>query len=199
MKVLTQWTRTNPRDWEAIDSADWPNLPKGPLPKGDDIITDEPLWLHRTNIQGVTFTGDHCAVIDITDGVRFFSWNDDPEDYPDGEKYAEVWDFLTLAPDAKFNYTYNTRQSRIIYAQADIHRRWAKNGPIENTIFRPWSEFVAPPAEITNHCIWVSKQLNEQHEQIQSIRGWREWTEGIPIEYIKNGEVSSVARVPPDG
>ena len=199
MKTLIQWTRTNPRDWEDIDSADWSSLPKGPLPNGDEVITDEPLYIHRINIQGVQFTGDHCAVTEITDGVRFYSWNDDPEDYPDGEKYAEVWEFLTLAPDLKFDYTYNTRQRRIIYAQPIIYKRWTKDGPIENTIFRPWSDFVAPSEKITRHCIWTTDDLNLTHERRQSARGWREWVEGVPPEHIENGKVSNKVQVMPNG
>jgi hypothetical protein len=120
--------------------------------------------------------------------LRYYLWNDDPVDYPPGERFAEVWTFKSLAPDPRFNGALNTRQSRVVYSDKGgrLWKVFAANGPVENTTYLDWSLFPKPDEAITRHGIMVSDKLNEAHEKKYTIRGWREWTEGVPSDQIDN-------------
>jgi len=192
MKILLQWSLATPKGWVEIDSAEWSHIPKKSEPLGGQVVDNAPGWIHYLNVQGVVFTADHYAVEDLDDasgGIRVTMWNDDPEDYPEGEKYARVFTFLPLAPDPQFGGAWNTRQSKVIYAQTAVLARMTK--PSKNTQFRPWEEFVRPPERPTRHGIWTDNALNVAHVALSvgQPRGWREWTEGVPEQFIRHNKV----------
>lgn len=177
MRVLLQWTQRNPRDWVAIDSAAWAALPDLGVPAEGQVggENDVPGWVHSLNCQGVSFVGDHYAVEHLPDGCRVTVWWDDLDSYPDGQWYARRWTFLPLAPDPRFGGAINTRQSQVVYAQPEAMALFDAAGPVENTEYRPWGEFVLPPSLAVRHGIWVTDGLNLAHERAQSPHGWREW------------------------
>lgn len=197
MRVLVQWTRAHPRGWEEVDSAAFGQMPVRPLP-GPGVLggaDDVPGWVHRLNVQGVELTADHYAVEPLPGGgCRVFAWNDDPEDYPPGEKYARVLEFLPLAPDARFGGAWNTRQRQVVYAEPAVLGRMTGHGPVEHTEFRPWAEFVAPPEMITRHGVWVADALNARHDAALTVRGWREWIEGVPAEMLEYRDGRPIVR-----
>lgn len=179
MKSFIQWTKGTPEDSEEIDSALWSELPRKPLPVGGEIIDNVSGWAMDVNIQGISAAGaDHIHIVDLNDGsggVVFSYWFDDIDDIPPDRFHAEVWTLLPLAPDARIGGAINTRQSKVVYA-APAHLA-AMTLPIENTVIRPWSEFV-PPANPC-HGKWVSPASLTEHQRVATSHGWREWTEGL--------------------
>jgi hypothetical protein len=182
MKVFVQHARSNPRDWEEIDSAEWATLPKKPLPPAA-IHDDAPGLVHAINIQGLIFSGyDHYAVEHLADGVRITAWSD--ESKPEGEKFALAWTMLRLAPDARFGGAYNTRHAQMVYAQADVKARYDALGQIENTQVVGWEWFAPPPEQDVRHDPHVSMAESDRHHGVLAHRGWMEWTDGVPAEHL---------------
>lgn len=180
MRVLLQWTRAAPRGWEEIDSTQWQALPKRPEPRGSEALDDQPGWIYRLNVQSLDFTADHYAVEPLPGrACRVTIWNDDPEDYPDGEKYARIWTFKPLRPDPAFGGQWNTSQTQVIYAEQVIAARMMWAGVPENAIL-PFSQFTPPDERNVRHGIWVPQDLNARHDAERPERDWREWVEGIP-------------------
>lgn len=189
MRVLVQWTKANPEDWVELDIRDtpqlrraWERLSSKPEPQGGEAIDNNPGWIFDINVQGVLFAGhDHYSVGLITSpefGIRVTVWNDDPEDYPPGERYAQVFEFFEPAPDPRYGGQVNTRQRLTVYDER-IPSPWegtkTSMGPVT---VRPWSEFVPPSNALTRHGIWVDDSLLDQHKAVRSSRGWRDWVNG---------------------
>jgi hypothetical protein len=178
LKVLVQWTLATPRGWEEVDAEEWRSTPRRPEPRGGEALDDEPGWVYRLCVQGVEFTADHYVVEPLPGrGCRVTVWNDDPEDYLEGERYARVLDFLPLRPDPKFRGAYNTRQSQVIFAESVVAVRMQQMGAAS---IRPFSEFTVPDEHDVRHGIWVPPALNLRHDAARAERGWREWSEGVP-------------------
>lgn len=189
MKILVQWSRRTPQGWEEIDSSEWAASPKRAVPTARGGQDNLPGLVFKTNIQGVESDADHYAFEDLPGGgCRSTIWNDDPDDYPPGQKFAMVRTFLPLAPDQRHGGAWNTRQSCTVFAEDEVRREFERFNwnPAE---LRPWSEFVAPPEEITRHGVWVSDALNAKHDAKREIRGWREWTDGVPADMVRDGKV----------
>lgn len=186
MKVLVQWANAAPSDYIEIDSTEWATLPRKPVPVGGETVDNTPGWLFDVMVQGISFAGaDHYHVKDVAGGgVKVTAWWDDSEDQPPDQFKAEVWTLLPLAPDPRLGGAINTRQSRVIYAAPGMMARLNKN--VENTEFRPWSEFVPP--DHACHGIWVPDRNVPRHEDAQTPHGWREWTESLdPSELDSTG------------
>lgn len=176
MKILLQSTLLTPADWVEHDHTDWASLPKKRLPPG--TIDDVHGWCHAVNVQGRCFQADHYHVREIPDGLRLTAWNDDPVDYPLGERYARVVDFLFCVPDASLGGAINTRQSQVVFAESGARARMSA---AIGTTFRDWTNFIPPTTDVM-HGIQVPDLLHIDHLSIRSSRGWREWTEGLAAE-----------------
>lgn len=199
MKVLVQWSYRNPQDWEEVEARDWASTPFRAQPSsngrhgGRDNL---PGWINDLNVQGVHFNGqDHIAVESIIigneEGVRVTAWNDDPEDWPVGERSAHIWTFLPLAPDPNLGGAINTRQFQLIYAEGERFEKLENNIP-QNTSLRPWSEFVPPDNAIVRHGVWLEDDKWEDHRRasnsFQNSRdeiGWRHWCEHLPESEVE--------------
>ena len=188
MKVLYQWAQRNPNGWQEVDAKDWKNLPKLPIPASGQLgaQSNAPGWIRNVNVQGITTEGyDHIAIEPITvgndEGVKLTTWNDDPDDYPIGERNSIVWTILPIAPDPKLGMAINTRQSCIRYCEGDRYTQFLENSP-QNTTVRPWSEFVPPAEEITRHGVWLENDKFQEHLAVapQSKWGWMHWNEHLP-------------------
>lgn len=188
MKVLYQDARRNPTGWQQIDASEWAALPKRPVP-GRGVLGGQdntPGHLCCANVQGITTEGaDHVAieplVIGLDEGVRLTTWNDDPDDWPVGERRAIVWTILPLAPDPKLGMAINTRQSCIWFAEGERYDRLVASPP-QNTTVRPWSEFVPPPESTTRHGIWLEDAKWDEHRTAapQHEWGWQHWCDHLP-------------------
>lgn len=188
MKIQLQWATKDPQPWQEIDSSQWATLPKKDVPKpGQFGGTNNQLgWLRNVSVQGITAEGyDHVAIEDIVigldAGVRYTLWNDDPVDYPVGERQAIVWTILPLAPDPQLGMAINTRQSCIRYCEGARYTRLMPDPPL-NTTVRPWTEFVPPAAAITRHGIWLTDTKWQEHVTAapQGYWSWAHWNEHLP-------------------
>lgn len=188
-KIYVQWSRLIARDWEELDSSEYGKSLEKPVPVGGETLDDQEGWVSQLNCQGVQFIGyDHYAVESLPGGgCKVTAWRDDPDD--PGPKYAREFTFLPLAPDPNIGGKYNTRQSQVVYGDAAILAYYASIGPVENTVVRPLADFVPPPSTLTRHGITLPDALHLAHEQAASPHGWREWTEGVPAQFIIGGEV----------
>ena len=192
MKFLFQPTLATPGAWEEYDSGDWRGLAKKPLPTGREAIDDVRGWCHGINVQGVEFQGDHYHVEEIRGGLRVTVIHDDPIDSPAGFRFARVWDFLLLAEDPAFGNAFNTRQSQVVYHEASVDV--GQGTPKKNTTFLPWVDFVPPPDVALMHGKQTTSALDQAHRDRRGLRGWREFTEGVPSDQIVNGRVRDQKR-----
>ena len=188
MKILYQDARRNPTGWQQIDARDWATLPNRGVPSRAQIGGQDnmPGHLCNVNVQGLTVEGyDHVAiepvVIGLDEGVKLTTWNDDPDDLLPGEQRAIVWTILPLAPDPKLGMAINTRQSCVWYCEGERYARLVASPP-QNTTVRPWSEFVAPPEQVTRHGIWLENAKWEEHraKAPQHEWGWAHWCDHLP-------------------
>jgi hypothetical protein len=180
VKVLVQYARAKPIDWEQLDSSAWSSLPKksSPLSSNSKAHDNSPGHLHAVNVQGVIFSGyDHYAVEHLAEGCRITAWAD--ESKPDGEKHALVWTMFPLAPDNRLGGCINTRQSQVIYAAPDVLARYKSYGPIENTVLRTWDEFTPPAEDLTRHDARLPVEDSDAHHAVLTHRGYEDWTEGL--------------------
>lgn len=186
MKIALQWALLSPTDYIEIDLTTtgpganrWKNLPKKPEPPATGAALDNtPGWYADLCVQGVQFTSyDHVSVVPIVGGVRVTGWNDDPDEYPVGQRHAQVWEFYDPRPDPRIGGITNTYQMLTVYAEnADYRTLWGQQtttgGPV---IARPWSEFVVPATGITIHGIWMTDAQWDAHLAAKRLRGWQEW------------------------
>lgn len=181
MRVLVQWTKANPEDWIELEVGNtgpsrkaWDNLPAKPMPVGGETIDNTPGWVYAVNVQGVEFAGfDHVTGRPTATGVEITAWNDDPADYPVGQRFAHVWDFRPLRPDPRYGGQLNTEQYLTVYDErvpSPHQGQSTSGGPV---IVRPWSEFVIPSTKAI-HGIWVDDSLVEAHRSARALRGWRD-------------------------
>jgi len=181
MRVLVQWTKASPEDWVELDVRNsgpfrraWENLPAKQVPVGGETIDNTPGWIYNVNIQGVEFAGfDHYTGRPLDNGVEVTAWNDDPVDYPPGQRFAHVWTFLPLRPDPRYGGQLNTEQYLTVFDErvpSPHSGQMTSGGPV---IVRPWSEFVVPSTKAI-HGIWVPDTLAAAHRSVRSLRGWRD-------------------------
>lgn len=184
----------------AVDSSQWQSLSKKGVPGRLNFISNKPGWVNALNVQGVGFDAyDHYAVEELKDGsggIRVTVWNDDPKDWPEGDKHARVVTILPLAPDERFGGAWNTKQFTKIFTQPQAMRFFGGGHPVENTEFLLWERFREPPEHLVRHGIWLKDKLFDRHIESQTLHGWREWTEGVPMEFLDVwGRVTVQARL----
>jgi hypothetical protein len=187
MKLFVQWTQNSPTDWIELDSSVWSSLPKKPLPTGNETIDNIPGWIYAINIQGNTFQADHISVEQLNENeIRVCAWNDDPKDWPDGTRKAHEFIIRPLGPNERKRGAITTHNTGYLYLEGEQWEKYKNRG---NPNIRPYSEFKKPSENITFHGKWVSDELAELHDNKRSRHTWREWIDGVPEEYVVNGEV----------
>ncbi len=192
MKVLIQWSRSSPLGWEEHDSGSMPLHLKRDDPTGLDREPDgDPGWVHHLMVQGGIFTADHYCVLDREDGgIDVIYWNDSPAP---GERFGAIRTFYPLSPDDDYGGAYRTKQT------IDTVRHWAENDIRDHLLsmgYRDsriglWSDFPKPDEADTFHGLLVSDSLQREHvSKVQAEnRSWREWTDGVPEELVKDGRL----------
>jgi len=174
MRVYVQWAKATPEDWIAVDvrnTAVVRNLPKRPVPMGTETLDNGAGWLCGLNVQGIDFSGyDHTAVEFLAgDVLRITGWQDDPDDWLPGTRYATEWTLSPPAPDPALGGRVNTVQTRRVWAEAES-TTWFGGSPV-----LPWAEFAPPPTNLTIHGIWMPEDLFRAHAARRTPHGWREW------------------------
>lgn len=168
MMVYIQWATATPGDWTGVDvrsTRDVTQMPrKMPALTPTQSVDDQPGWVNAINCQGIVMHGyDWYAIEPLPgDGVRLYGW----QDYPIGERWATVWDLLTLAPDPNIGGRMNTRQTRRCYAEG------APAGLLKT---HDWSHFIAPSDTLRWPGKWLLDGLYQEHIHRLTIRGWSEW------------------------
>ena len=194
MKVLLQWAQRDPGNWIPFDLdliADaWESLPTRAEPNPGQLGGSNNVlgWINNLMVQGVRFNGaDHYAVEQVTIGLeagtRVTIWNDNPDNWPVGQRHARIWTFLPLAVDANLGGAINTRQSQVLYAEGP---RFTRNSakPPQNTTVLPWANFVLPAIAITRHGVLLTKAKYAEHIAAQTQWGWRHW-----VDHLLDSEV----------
>lgn len=191
MKIYVQWATDPARGWYKYDSSQWRDLPKklepGPnhipifdnddrvvgFEPGSEDIDDIMGWVSRVCVQGVSFFGDHIAVLHQPDeqSIDVYCWNDDLTDYDTEQLRGGVWKFhpLLTKPVA------NTRQ----YCTQFIHSSLLNSAPKMETTgglvqYRNYDEFVLPDETLIRHGIWMTDALNNDLRAFAPM-GWRRW------------------------
>lgn len=178
MRVYLQWALAVPEDWESFDvtgNAQIRNAAKKAEPTGGETLDQTPGWLVSANIQGVIVDGwDHVALEyekigqgqSAEDKLTLTGWNDDPDDWPVGERWASRWTFLPVNPDG------TTRQTQQFYADAggEQHTWLSAN----NTIL-PFEDLPEVPSRNVFHGIWVTDQSYADHRAMRTTHGYADW------------------------
>lgn len=179
MRVLYQPTQASPGDWQECDSSEWGGLGE--------------FTLHALNVQGDVYEGpDHYAVRDVGSGlVTVTVWHDDPEDWPPGTRWARVVTYRPLGPDPRPQYggAVNVRRHMTIYADNEALFQAA----YPEVEVRPWSAF-DHSRESGMDGVWVTDAAHEAHQKARTLRGWREWTEGLHPSLLVDGKVRDQRR-----
>lgn len=165
MRVLYQPTQeNNPGDWQECDSRDWGRL-------GEFTI-------HALNIQGDIYEGpDHYAVREVGSSlVSVVVWHDDPDDWPPGTRWAKVVTYQPLGEDPRpqFGGAVNVRRQMTIYA--DNAALFQAAYPEVDVL--PWANF-DHSRDKAMRGVWVPDAAHKAHQQVRSVRGWREWIDGL--------------------
>ncbi len=196
MKVLIQWAKDVAEDWTEIDSSDWSSLPKKQNPIGEESLDNKPGWINRICVQGVEFTADHYAIEEIGEAIRVCSWTDN-----ETPKHAEIFEFYPLAPDPELGGAINTKQYTYYFIEKDALHLISTG--IKNTLNDVWENFIKPPKDLVRHGKLIPGGLYDEHENIRTLRGWREWTEGLLEEEIEDGKLREQRKIgrynKPDG
>lgn len=171
MIIYVQWATLDAQDYIALDvrrDQQVRTVSKKAVPGPGSILDNLPGWINSINCQGIEFFGyDHTAVQVDGNGLIITGWQDDPEDFPPGTRYATRWNLQPPAPDPNIGGQINTVQTRTL---------WAESGAgLDSLNPLPWSQFVLPPTNQTFHGIWLTPEQFEAHRTIRTPHGWREW------------------------
>lgn len=175
MKVLIQWATSAPGSWTEyqIDGiADARRLPRKPAPTSSSSLDAQLGWYAAINIQGVVFTGyDHIGFEMVGSTLIVKCWNDDPEDFPVGTRWAQAWQIPVPFFDNRPGINQmNVEQTVTWYGEANSQPVLLGAPNVQ-----PYSQFVAPASNATIHGVWMTEAQWAAHIAAQTTVGWREW------------------------
>jgi hypothetical protein len=195
MRVLWQPAETEARDFVELASTDWERIEAAP---DKSPLTTPGAFVNSINVQGVVFDdADHYHVEHLpSGGARVWSWWDDPTIWAPLEFRARVVTLENLRPDPLLGGAWNTAQSEVWYGQpgGSVDIRFRGLGPWQSVTFKPWAAFFADlPAGNIVHGIMLPDPLWVAAQAARTMRGWREWTEGVDSKVIdpRTGKVSN--------
>jgi hypothetical protein len=180
MRICYQPTQDSPADWVQTTADQWAGLGS--------------FTCHALCVQGVVFDGaDHYSVETVSPGVvRVVVWYDDPTDWPPGQRWARVWTFRHLAadPDPRYGGAVRPQHQQVLFAEDGmrpiLEAAYGTNPTIQ---IRPWNAFNSRRSN-PMHGAWVTDEQHADQQAVQSVQGWRTWTEGLhPNELDANGHV----------
>lgn len=173
MRVLIQWATSAPGNWTTYEingMSDARRLPRKPAPTNASSVDAQLGWYAAINIQGVVFTGyDHIGFEMVSGTLIVKCWNDDPDDFPVGTRWGQVWQIPVPFLDTRINRM-NVEQTVTWYGEAN-------STPVLLGVpnVQPWSGFTPPPNNTTIHGVWMTDEQWAAHQTAQSVHGWREW------------------------
>jgi len=180
MRAYYQPAQASPSEWVSFDSVDWGGLGS--------------FKVNALNIQGLVFEGpDFYSVEDLGNGqVRVIVWHSDPKDWPVGSRWAREVLIRPLGSDPRpeFGGAINTHFTQVLYAEAAIkpilEAAYQGNSRV---LVKGWTDF-DPNRVAPREGKWLSDALYSAMQDKRSLRGWREWTDGLdPSEVGSDGKV----------
>ena len=181
MKVLVQWTRRNPQDWQELDSSAWSGLAKLPDPTVGQLGGQDNTigWIFGLNVQGIMMDGaDHYAIEDLPDGgLRVSRWFDDPDNLSLGESaHGQVWTFHPPAHDPFLH-------GRLIdKLRESFSARLQSSVVLNHRVVSQESEVVAADAINTQQSVIVYTDQPDLHGGWGEVRPWSQFP--LPLEGI---------------
>jgi len=166
--------------WQSYDitkSVDVRKLPDKPEPVGGEVIDAEPGWVAGVNVQGVSIIGfDHFHPrINPTDPllIDIVAWNDDPSDWPPGNRWAVIWSFANPRTDPRVGDRMNTEQYLTVYDEQARTPGWYGESTTGGDVtYLPWSDFVVPAdSRLNRHGIWVPSECENCPHTIDDHAG----------------------------
>ena len=181
MKIFIQWATDPKSSPEELDSSQWKNLPKRLEPDGTETIDNTKGWIQSLSVHGVTFKGDHCAIVENPQGfpvgsIKVIMWVDDQTDRIPDEMFARE---RVFQPMILRKGKWIPPQSEVIYITEVMKQDWEgrKILPIINNGItvpvKPFSDFIHPEDSLIRHGIWVSDNLNAEYEK-EEMHSYRE-------------------------
>lgn len=181
MKIFVQHATDPISRPEELESSEWKNLPKKREPNGTETIDNTKGWIQSLSVNGVTFKGDHYAIVENPSGfaagsIKVVFWNDDPQERTPDEMFARDWIFQPFKLDKG---KWVPPQSQIIYISDVMKQDWegTKILPIINNGVRVpvknYSEFVPPDDTLVRHGIWLGDTLHAEYEK-EETHSYRE-------------------------
>lgn len=165
--------RASPADFVGLDAADWASQSAAKQ-------------VNQIACQGHTQKGGdkYHAGMDGSAAVLTMI-HDDPSDWPDGMRWAEVIRIEPLAPDADpiWQGAIRPRHTKTRYAQPGAAAALAGS----STPVLPWEDFTEPPDVLRG--VWLTDAEFAEHRAAATPKGWRDWTEGVDPRQVIDGRV----------
>lgn len=180
MRLLIQWTLVDPPGWEEVNilrDQHWRSLPFKDDPTNDPTAEpdNEKGWVFALGCQGLTFSGDHYAVSVLGDGgLRIWVVNDDPVDWPEGQRHVKIWDLHPITKDAEGKIV-NTDQELRFYSEISYPFPIPQRTATRPVIRGSWGERLFPHTQAIRHGLQVSDELALLHKERQTLHTYMDW------------------------
>lgn len=181
MHLYYQGATQTPQDWTRIDLLATPNawrqLPKKTNP-GYEVVTldNNPGWIYAVNCQGIVFSWcEQIAVEVVSNALVITNQYTNPNWYPSGWRYAQVWQLNGVRSDARFGGRLNTDQYVTYYAEADMLAYLQSLGPLQNTTLKTYAEFKRPNENVIRYGPNLTLEQASALDSAQTFHGWEEW------------------------
>lgn len=174
MKILYQPTVDAPCDWQECDSAEWSRI-------GEFAV-------HALCVQGDVWMGyDRYGLQELPYGrIKIAGICDDTE-WKDNER-AIVRYYGKIEPDPRpeFGGALNKFSPTVIYAKQRSFLD--ENARRELTQCKPFAS-LDDRVFAFKRGVWVPDAQHDELNKSRSIRGWREWVDGVPDELQFEGRI----------
>lgn len=190
MRVLVQYATLLPQDWTELDLktlAQVRSMPRKPVPSLLSVIDGSPGWVNDVVVQGWHLRGcDHIALEPFNAGksLRVYRWSDDLSDPEIDYRFGSVIEFrdgwvdrtVTFADGSSVRHQGpDQRMTQFAEDLTAFGPYAAKECGGLPVVLKPWSQWVAPPADLTFHGVRLPDVLFLQHIAKQRLVNWREW------------------------
>ena len=153
MHIYLQWIVDPSEDWEMIDHTAWSHTPYKPPTVANEQIDASPGWIHRVNVQGMIFSGDHIAIMDVNGLCQVSVWDNDPEELSSEAYHGEIF---TFPPLCLTSHGWDTQIAQKIYHGQDF------------------LTFPLPPLHTIRHGRWMPDTLAMALDAYAPV-GWADW------------------------
>jgi hypothetical protein len=194
MDLWVQWTKNPPEDWEVYTlgptgaaNRRWQNSPKKPRLSGgierDAELDSAPGYIYDLALFGVWLGGMDVYSAEILGSgqnysIRVTCWNDDPAQYPVGERWGRVTTFLNARTSGRpSGYPFNIEQAYYAEPNSSIAQGlgWRETPSGLAVPVHPWSELVMPAENLRRYGVQVSDELAAAHTAVRQPIPYTGW------------------------